>query len=722
MFQKISQAIYGPPKKESADCGLEKDQISLVNKIIEKCVKHSVSKEYVDIACIFVSIFMSNEIQTTVPLFRVRSVDIEKAEEIPNCKFIDHIGRVYDSFEKYKTDNTWDRAYLCLPYDGYYSLDRYTRGYTIFAVDKQGQIHDTVESDPSRTIVDQFGKVHTEYSKEEGIVFLNQLKKGKYIQFADTTSTVTGLGSSAGMLVGLGMSLFPPTAPIGIATMTYSGIAGAPGAVYATVKSIGTLVDRAKHEQSINITDSEARSCWLTTAVSAVSVGTIASTRYLLYASKGGNLVSGWVRAGVTGMMATGMTLSGVNVANMIYNLYEKRQMGEEITRLDIFQLSTSIFFFTHSAVNFQTANTIIKDLHKQEADTVRMGLNKREQKRFDAMMKAHKETVQPGQVRELEGQASFVREMYRIDNVKEFYKQFRFTPDKQFRINNEYTMSPRKFVTLTDEQRTTIMTNSQKLRSGEITFDQFRQNTKIIRTEVRINSDRETINAADNLKNRYDIDVKKFKINGKNHKLKPHDIHEISRILKTSDPEVHQFARDFAEKTNPKNPNEYINAMKYAGRNVEDIVAAKVSDTNQPKDVLRPNVVKDLRATNELDLSFKKLIDDYETSNTDIKFRNSNSAANHFEKHAQEFVNSKSSNSIKMDKYMEIADELMKENPTEKHWTADGNGVNCTYTGKDGEYCITYTPISEGTLGDEVIVSLYRDNRCLNSYIVKDM
>ncbi|XP_063702262.1 uncharacterized protein LOC134832222 [Culicoides brevitarsis] len=659
LFQKISYAIYGAPKDESATCGLNEKEQELVNEIMIKCMKHSVSREYVDFACIFVSIFLTEETQIVVPLFRVRSIEEESKDKIKDCKFIDHYGRVYDSFDIYKEDNTWDKAYLCFPKDGY-------------------------------------------YTEKQEFVFHDQQTRGSFNAFIEKASIVTGVGATVGTVGGLVMTLFPATAPIAATVMTCSAFVGAPGAIFGTGKSIATLVDRVKHEKSINFSDSEARSCWLMTATSAISVGTLASTRILVAASRGGNLVSGWARAGVTGLMGANVTLSGANFLNMTYNLYEKNEAGEEITRLEIFQLTTSFFFFTHSAVNFKTANSIVKDIHGQEAESLRMSINKKSQKYFDEMQKAYKETVKPGKFSELEGQAQFVREMIKIDDLKGFYKQIQMTPDRQFRINKEYTMSARKFVTLTNEQRSNIMTNSQQLNSGKISLEQFIQNTQNIRKEVRIRSDRETMEAATNLKEKYGIDVKKFKINGKNHKLSPAEIHELHNLYKNVDVETISYAKEFAD-NNANTPNEYNNAVKYAIRNIE----SKVDQLeNQSKQKATQEIVKNLRETNELDSAFKSSCKEYESNSSKVKFCNSKSAANHFDKHGQKFGNDPEA----MKAYNETAAKLMKSNPTDEVWTPDGEGVKKTYQ-VDGEKCVTFTEMKNGKLGEEVVLTLYKKN-----------
>ena len=80
-------------------------------------------------------------------------------------------------------------------------------------------------------------------------------------EFSFICSITTGVVTVGGLM----LTLFPPTAPIGAATLISSSIVGAPGAAYGTGRSIGRLVDRSTHDQSLSLADSEARACWLST-------------------------------------------------------------------------------------------------------------------------------------------------------------------------------------------------------------------------------------------------------------------------------------------------------------------------------------------------------------------------------------------------------------------------------------------------------------------------
>jgi hypothetical protein len=54
--------------------------------------------------------------------------------------------------------------------------------------------------------------------------------------------------------------------------------------------------------------------------------------------------------------------VNGLGLVNNFYSLYEKYRSKEEITALDVFQFASSCLFFTLSAFNMKTANSIIQE------------------------------------------------------------------------------------------------------------------------------------------------------------------------------------------------------------------------------------------------------------------------------------------------------------------------------------------------------------------------
>jgi len=73
--------------------------------------------------------------------------------------------------------------------------------------------------------------------------------------------------------------------------MAVAGVVGLASAGYATARSGAKLVDRSQHEQSINVTNREARGHWLGVAAGTVGLGAAGATTALTAATNAGREV-----------------------------------------------------------------------------------------------------------------------------------------------------------------------------------------------------------------------------------------------------------------------------------------------------------------------------------------------------------------------------------------------------------------------------------------------
>lgn len=181
-------------------------------------------------------------------------------------------------------------------------------------------------------------------------------------------------------------------------------------------------MDRSKHEQTIKVTDNDARSHWFGLVAGAVGLSAGAATKGLASAASRGSNIS---KVSVN-RMRTGenneieMQLSGghwlgehvkrccdtnerrwyverclcnffgkpmIDQVNEVFDFVflfihslQKKQDGEDISMLEIVQLSSSLFIFTHSVYNFQTATNIVKSAQKATIGEYRRGLSRNQQ------------------------------------------------------------------------------------------------------------------------------------------------------------------------------------------------------------------------------------------------------------------------------------------------------------------------------------------------------
>jgi predicted regulator of Ras-like GTPase activity (Roadblock/LC7/MglB family) len=61
--------------------------------------------------------------------------------------------------------------------------------------------------------------------------------------------------------------------------------------VYGAARSVGTLVDRGRHEQSVGLKNSEARNCWISVAGSALGIASAKGVQYLTKLTQNGQVL-----------------------------------------------------------------------------------------------------------------------------------------------------------------------------------------------------------------------------------------------------------------------------------------------------------------------------------------------------------------------------------------------------------------------------------------------
>jgi len=397
-----------------------------------------------------------------VPLIRVKYND---GKHIPNSYFIDHCGRVYETWNDFLNENIFDGWWICVPTGGVYAFNDY---------------------------------------ENVQVEFYDQTSRGEVLKTLDRVSTISSAVTSVSMTAGLVMSFIPVTAPFGWALTLSSTIVGAPGAAYGAGRSVGKLVDRGNHDQSISLLDSEARACWITTVASVLSVGTLASAKILATTSKAGLLASAGTRAFCTGLSVTALSVSGIGIINSIVEISKK----DKVTGLDVLQLTTSVFFFTHSAINFKTASTMIKEAQNSKLASIKQTLSPEEQKVFDSMLKGKQEMVTPGKVRTMHGSKEFIRELKHIGNKHEFFSHFTAGPGTQLNVNDALVIDAKAFLQMTNEQRELIMKHSKDLKENRITQDVFDRKVGAISREYRIAFEHQRNEAKNKIQDAFQVSI----------------------------------------------------------------------------------------------------------------------------------------------------------------------------------------------------------------------
>jgi hypothetical protein len=527
LWKKIAYVVAGCKEEYN------KEEKESVDELLEKCIKYGKKDDHVFIAFLFVIAYENKDPGIHVPLIRVIKNDGKVSED---SYFIDHVGRVYNDWANFLNENIFDRWWLCVPKKGIYS--------------------DTEEVE---------------------LEFHDQTERGKTLQAIDTASTVSNVATSIAMLTGTIMS-FTPLAPLGAALVTGSAILGTPGAVYGTGRSISKLVNRGKHDQSINVMNAEARGCWIATVAGVLSFGNMASTTLLARSAAGGNIVRAGVRTFCTSLNVTTISVNGIGILNSVFDVASKKQ--EDITALDILQLTTSIFFFTNSLVNFKTANEIVKDAQKVTIDNLRNKLTDETSKKgFDDALRNTKK-----QTGKMHGSADFIRAVNHIENKQEFFEvlgaggsvKAKFNRAGLVNINNnKLIIHPKAFMQINETQRTEILNQSTELLNKKISVNQFNKNVQSITKQNKLMFENRRKATAEkvqsNLKN---VDINGNKIFSN---LKPYEIDRLDNVLQNEGNNYSEkyirIAVEFAKLVKCENPMDFCEVFQFIVRQINEEV-----------------------------------------------------------------------------------------------------------------------------------------------------
>ncbi|XP_064089247.1 uncharacterized protein LOC135203451 [Macrobrachium nipponense] len=338
------------------------------------------------IAVIFTCVYREGMIDTVVPVFRVRR-DTEEVLDVSNSYFIDHIGRVYHSWNNYLEENIWNVCWICVPEGG----------------------------------------IYIKGNADECPQFYDQTARGDLTEFLDKMDSVLKTSSSLGMVTGLGMTFFPQTAVIGAVVILGSIVVKTTRAVYDTGRSIGILADRFRHDQSVGMENAEARMCWLNILKSIAAITGVDPKKALSQAGVFGTPVSEEIRAVCIGLDMAIISTCGLNVLSYANEL--SKTAG--ITALEAMQFSTCIFFLTHSDISLETAKAIIRE--SKETYFNKMNSNKFPNIE-DADGSQRKELGdETWEVKTIQRNTEYVKEIKRIRNAEEFLAEFEVRPEGQY-------------------------------------------------------------------------------------------------------------------------------------------------------------------------------------------------------------------------------------------------------------------------------------------------
>uniref|UniRef100_A0A1A9ZH12 DUF4781 domain-containing protein n=1 Tax=Glossina pallidipes TaxID=7398 RepID=A0A1A9ZH12_GLOPL len=273
------------------------------------------------------------------PVFRTRKCSA--GDDSSDCCmiYVDEAGRVYQNWESYIEENILPPGSMVVPRRGIYTLDN------------KGSV-----------ILDMY----------------TRRPRALSMQAANKASAAVSLGAACVPLAALAL---PIAAPI----MACAGIIAVAAGTFSTAICSASLVDRCMHEQSISLTDQQARGNWLSVAGGLIGATTVGATSYMTSAAAAGTATAE-LEILVNSMNVTSIVLSGSGLANGILDLILKYQDGDDITGQDVMQLAASLILFTHSVYNFRMASKIVEDSRSRYTNNYRNSLKTYLRKIFEKL------------------------------------------------------------------------------------------------------------------------------------------------------------------------------------------------------------------------------------------------------------------------------------------------------------------------------------------------
>lgn len=188
-------------------------------------------------------------------------------------------------------------------------------------------------------------------------------------------TTVVGVGASALTLA----SCVPLLPAVPVVLLAGATVAGIGCGTFAVVSGIQRLFSRGTHEQTISLADRESRAVWLTVAGGSMGMVAGAAMQVVQRAATNGVSVHRFATSVVTSLSAATIATNGIGVANGFYCIFLDRRNGR-FSYMEAMQLSASLYLFTHSVRNFQTARAAYNETQASTLNTFAGSLSKRQQ------------------------------------------------------------------------------------------------------------------------------------------------------------------------------------------------------------------------------------------------------------------------------------------------------------------------------------------------------
>ncbi|XP_063236613.1 uncharacterized protein LOC134538928 [Bacillus rossius redtenbacheri] len=305
--RNIGYALFGPPPRLPGDdgsSGYTEAQLKQVGKIHRPVVR-LISGDPKAVMFLFFGVKQRGS-HRTVPVFRV------VAGELPDAasdSFVDHNGRVYRGWQDLARNHVFPDCLVCCPRRGL-------------------------------------------YTRTDGRVDVEFLQPAPARRVLDALNLTTALAATS---VGVATLLVAVPGSVLLAAT----VAGVASGCYGLGQSVGHLVDRSQHGQTLGLRSSGARGDWLGVAgnTAGIALGGVDAVRSVFLQ---GN--SGCLRL-LSSLNIGCSAVKGLSVINGLADVTGKARAAGRITPLDAYQLSASVLFFGGSVISISSASSALQRL-----------------------------------------------------------------------------------------------------------------------------------------------------------------------------------------------------------------------------------------------------------------------------------------------------------------------------------------------------------------------
>ncbi|XP_051161660.1 uncharacterized protein LOC127281798 [Leptopilina boulardi] len=377
LFLKIAE--HGTQENKMILCGLiynvifDDKAIKLVNEIIHK-------EEDFNGDCLVKYV-------NPIPVFKVLKTTIIKNDETKvngikmEIYYIDTNERVYKNWEGYLTNNVLPRCIMVVPYNGEY------------------------QGDESEQWTEEMSYIRLEIHESPAC-------RNKIFTKLDASSTVISLGGMAVCAASL-------VTPVGAIALAASSVGLGVSSLWTIGRSTQTLVDRSKHQQSINILNREGFSCWFNIGSSAFGVASAGGSILLTRAIAKGSSISRTFQLVHDGVQIGNLTATGINAGISIFNIYDTYKESKTVSKQDVFNLIATLLVLGNSVMNYKCSKTLIENHQNSIIKNYEASLrSNRHKKAFKKMVNNTKSIIEnPVELKE-----QIIRGINKIENKDEFF------------------------------------------------------------------------------------------------------------------------------------------------------------------------------------------------------------------------------------------------------------------------------------------------------------